>query len=107
MATSETGRRLRGRLLTEADPDLRAALEEWDPLLREVARAVRLAAREIDETVERAAQFISEMSVTELEPARDAASTDVEHATMVDTASTGPAVLAVIDADAGQGAEPR
>ena len=35
VATSESGRRLRERLMAEAEPELRSSLEEWDPLLRE------------------------------------------------------------------------
>lgn len=44
---SEAGRRLVRDLVSEAEPELKVAAEEWRPLLREVARAVKLGAREV------------------------------------------------------------
>jgi hypothetical protein len=49
---SEAGRRLVRDLVSEAEPELNVAAEEWRPLLREVARAVKLGAREVAGAVE-------------------------------------------------------
>jgi hypothetical protein len=62
---SEAGRRLRERLVSEAEPDIRTAMEEWDPLLREVARAVRLAARDLEDVVDRASRYVSSLTADE------------------------------------------
>jgi len=63
--TSESGRSLRERLFIEAEPDVRAALDEWDPLLREVARAVRLGVRELEGTAARAREYIERLAEDE------------------------------------------
>ena len=47
-ATSPEGRALLERLRDEARPEVERASTEWEPVLREVARAVRLAARELE-----------------------------------------------------------
>ncbi len=47
-ATSPEGRALLERLRDEARPEVDRASTEWEPVLREVARAVRLAARELE-----------------------------------------------------------
>jgi gas vesicle protein len=47
-ATSAEGRALIERLKQEARPEAEHAATEWEPVLREVARAVRLAARELE-----------------------------------------------------------
>lgn len=49
---SEAGRRLVRELARDADPDLRRAADEWQPLLREVSRAARLGIRELATAVE-------------------------------------------------------
>jgi gas vesicle protein len=64
-ATTEPGRRLRERLVAEAEPDVRAALDEWDPLLREVARAVRIGVRELEVTAARAREYIEQLAEEE------------------------------------------
>lgn len=66
---TESGKRLRERLVSESEPDLRRALDEWDPLLREIARAVRLGAQEVERYAERARELLAEL-------AEDAAATD-------------------------------
>ncbi len=65
---SEAGRRLRERLVSEAEPDIRTAMEEWDPLLREAARAVRLAARDLEDVVDRASRYVSSLAADEPPP---------------------------------------
>ena len=62
---SEAGRRLRERLVSEAEPDIRTAMEEWDPLLREAARAVRLAVRDLEDVVDRASRYVSSLAADE------------------------------------------
>ncbi len=47
-ATSTEGRALIERLREEARPEVDRAATEWEPVLKEVARAVRLAAREVE-----------------------------------------------------------
>ncbi len=47
-ATSTEGRALLERLKDEARPEAERAATEWEPVLREVGRAVRLAARELE-----------------------------------------------------------
>jgi hypothetical protein len=47
-ATSTEGRALIERLKDEARPEAERATTEWEPVLREVSRAVRLAVRELE-----------------------------------------------------------
>ena len=47
-ATSTEGRALIERLRDEARPEVDRAATEWEPVLREVGRAVRLAAKEVE-----------------------------------------------------------
>lgn len=47
-ATSTEGRALLERLKDEARPETERATTEWEPVLREVARAVRLAVHELE-----------------------------------------------------------
>jgi len=47
-ATSTEGRALLERLKDEARPETERATAEWEPVLREVARAVRLAVHELE-----------------------------------------------------------
>lgn len=47
-ATSTEGRALLERLKDEARPETERAATEWEPVLREVSRAVRLAVRELE-----------------------------------------------------------
>ena len=47
-ATSTEGRALIERLRDEARPETERAATEWEPVLREVGRAVRLAAKELE-----------------------------------------------------------
>jgi hypothetical protein len=47
-ATSTEGRALLDRLKAEARPEAERATTEWEPVLREVGRAVRLAVRELE-----------------------------------------------------------
>jgi gas vesicle protein len=58
---SESGRRLRETLLREAGPELRTAAQEWDPLIREVVRAARLATRELEDTAARVRQYVASL----------------------------------------------
>jgi len=47
-ATSTEGRALIERLRDETRPEVDRAATEWEPVLREVGRAVRLAAKELE-----------------------------------------------------------
>lgn len=47
-ASSTEGRALIERIRDEARPEVDRATTEWEPVLREVGRAVRLAARELE-----------------------------------------------------------
>jgi hypothetical protein len=47
-ATSTEGRALLERLKDEARPEMERGATEWEPVLREVGRAVRLAVRELE-----------------------------------------------------------
>ena len=47
-ATSPEGHALIERLRDEARPEVERATTEWEPVLHEVGRAVRLAARELE-----------------------------------------------------------
>jgi hypothetical protein len=47
-ATSPEGRAMIQRLRAEARPEVDRATSEWEPLLNEVARGIRLAARELE-----------------------------------------------------------
>jgi len=62
VATSESGRRLRERLIAEAEPDVRTALDEWDPLLRELARAVRLGSSELQATAAQVREYLGRLA---------------------------------------------
>jgi hypothetical protein len=46
--SSKEGRDVIDRVVAEARPDVDRAATEWEPVLREVVRAVRLAAREVE-----------------------------------------------------------
>jgi gas vesicle protein len=46
--SSTEGKALIQRLREEAQPEVERATTEWEPVLNEVARAVRLAAREVE-----------------------------------------------------------
>jgi hypothetical protein len=59
---TESGRQLRERLASEAEPEISSAREEWDPLLREVARAVRLAIRDLEANAERVTRYVATMA---------------------------------------------
>jgi len=59
---TDTGRQLRERLASEAEPEVRSALEEWDPLLREAARAVRLIVRDLEANADRVARYVATMA---------------------------------------------
>jgi hypothetical protein len=59
---TDTGRQLRERLASEAEPEIRSALDEWDPLLREAARAVRLVVRDLEANAERVARYVATMA---------------------------------------------
>jgi gas vesicle protein len=59
---SEEGQRLLRRLQEQAEPDIEAAKTEWDPFLREAAKALRLGADEVSKAVDRAAAYIATMA---------------------------------------------
>jgi hypothetical protein len=62
--TTEAGRRLVRELGREAEPDLRSAAEEWQPMLDELARAVRLGARELTTAIDRAVAIVGNAGAT-------------------------------------------
>jgi hypothetical protein len=61
-ATSTEGRALIERLRDEARPEVDRAATEWEPVLREVGRAVRLAAKEVEAATADLRSRIGEMA---------------------------------------------
>ena len=50
-ASSKEGREVIDRVITEARPEVDRAARDWEPVLLEVGRAMRLAAREVEVAV--------------------------------------------------------
>lgn len=72
---SEEGQKLLRRLYEEAGPDMDAAAKDWEPLLREAARAVKLGADELTGAVDRLASYLgtlAEEATADPDPAADA-----------------------------------
>jgi hypothetical protein len=97
-ATSTEGRALLERLKDEARPETERATTEWEPVLREVSRAVRLAVRELETATVDLRSRIGEIAAAlpdeevalaapTLDPAADGG----------DTPAEVPAVEAVVD----------
>jgi hypothetical protein len=59
---SEEGQKMLRRLYEEAGPDIDEATREWEPILREVARAVKLGADELSGAVDRLASYLATLA---------------------------------------------
>ena len=59
---SEEGQKLLRRLQEQAEPELDAASKEWEPFLREAAKAVRLGADELTGAVDKLAAYIGTLA---------------------------------------------
>jgi hypothetical protein len=66
---SEEGQKLLKRLYEEAEPGIDATSKEWEPLLREAARAVKLGADELTGAVDRLASYLGTLAEEANEPA--------------------------------------
>jgi gas vesicle protein len=75
-ATSTEGRALVERLRDEARPEVDRAATEWEPVLREVGRAVRLAAKEVEAATADLRSRIGEIAAAVPADAEADASTD-------------------------------
>jgi len=111
-ATSTEGRALLERLKDEARPEVDRGATEWEPVLREVGRAVRLAVRELETATVDLRARIGEIAaalpddevavaVPTLDPAAAAGETPAEVPAVeaaVETPAEVPAVEAAVDA---------
>ena len=59
---SEEGQKLLRRLYEEAEPDIDIAAKEWEPFLREAARALKLGADELTGAVDRLASYLATLA---------------------------------------------
>ena len=80
---SEEGQKLLRRLAEQAEPELEAASKEWEPFMREAAKAVRLGADELSTAVDKLAAYLgalaeegSDKDEAAAEPAAPPATTD-------------------------------
>jgi hypothetical protein len=81
---SEEGQKLLRRLQEQAEPELQEASTEWEPFLREAARAVKLGSAELSGAVDKLAAYLGSL-------AEDASATaDAVHAKAA-AAEAGPA----------------
>lgn len=67
-ATSTEGRALLERLKEEARPETERTAAEWEPVLREVSRAVRLAVRELETATVDLRARIGEIAAEPVDP---------------------------------------
>ncbi len=94
-ATSTEGRALIERLRDEARPEVDRAATEWEPVLREVGRAVRLAAKEVEAATADLRSRIGEMAAAL--PADAPADAPAEADTPAEAAGLAPAGTAPIE----------
>src|SRR6186997_1909050 len=59
---SEEGQKLLRRLYEQAEPELEAASKDWEPFLREAARAVKLGADELSVAVDKLASYLGTLA---------------------------------------------
>ena len=59
---SEEGQKLLRRLYEQAEPDLEGASKDWEPFMREAARAVKLGAYELSGAVDRLASYLGTLA---------------------------------------------
>jgi gas vesicle protein len=97
-ATSTEGRALIERLRDEARPEVDRAATEWEPVLREVGRAVRLAAKEVEAATADLRSRIGEMAAAL--PADAPADAPAEADTPAEAAGLAPAGTAPIKGSA-------
>ena len=97
-ATSTEGRALLERLKEDARPEAERAATEWEPVLREVGRAVRLAARELEAASVELRARIGEIAADRPDDDVALAMTEPEPATAPEPAAPVPFVDAPADA---------
>ncbi len=109
-ATSTEGRALIERLRDEARPETERAATEWEPVLREVGRAVRLAAKEVEAATADLRSRIGEIAAAlpADAPAEADAPTGADvpaaEGTAAEVAATAPAVGDLVVDDRAPGA---
>jgi len=59
---SEEGQKLLRRLYEQAEPELEGASTDWEPFLREAARAVKLGADELSGAVDKLASYLGTLA---------------------------------------------
>jgi methyl-accepting chemotaxis protein len=59
---TESGRQLRERLVGQASPEIRSALEEWEPTFQEVAKAARQGMKELEAAAQSLRHYIEEQA---------------------------------------------
>ncbi len=107
---TEPGRQLRERLVGQASPEIRSALEDWEPTFQEVAKAARQGMKELEAAAQSLRHYIEEQAASagggEGVPegvAEDAAGQAVEVAE--DAAGQAVEVVQDIAGDGGDAAE--
>jgi methyl-accepting chemotaxis protein len=61
---TESGRQLRERLVGQASPEIRSALEEWEPTFQEVAKAARQGMKELEAAAQSLRHYIEEQAAS-------------------------------------------
>ena len=69
---SEEGQKLLRRLYEQAEPELEGASKDWEPFLREAARAVKLGADELSGAVDKLASYLGTLAEEAPTPTADA-----------------------------------
>ena len=59
---SEEGQKLLRRLYEQAEPELEGASKDWEPFLREAARAVKLGTDELSGAVDKLASYLGTLA---------------------------------------------
>jgi ATP phosphoribosyltransferase regulatory subunit HisZ len=59
---SEEGQKLLRRLQEQAQPEIEAASDDWEPFLREAARAVKLGSAELSGAVDKLAAYLGTLA---------------------------------------------
>jgi hypothetical protein len=94
---TEGGKRLLHQVMDEAHPEARAAATEWEPLIKEVVRAVRLGVREAVDAWDQAEAYLARLA-DEGDAARAAAAAPVANAAAGDPPTDLPPAGAATDA---------
>src|SRR3954447_26948257 len=59
---SEEGQKLLRRLQEQAEPEMEAASKDWEPFMREAARAVKLGSAELSGAVDKLAAYLGTLA---------------------------------------------